>query len=282
MSDAKTYVFGEGGGNRGIDPAVAMLMSGGMGGGAAMWNNPIWALVFLGMFGDGNFFGNGRNRGGGAAVAAADTAFVSSQLGQAIAGNANAISNLSTHLDCSIGQIQTALSALQSAICNVGNQVGMNAMQIINAVNSGNASIASALQSCCCEIKQGISGVNVGIERGFGDLKYENAANTCAVKQAIADQTQTVLAKLDAMEDSRKDREIASLTAALTAANSRAERQAELAPIYKSLADIECKQPTTVTTAYSPFVAVPNCVAAQMGLYGVAGAAWPNGSGVFG
>lgn len=272
MSDAKTYVFGEGAGN-GLDTAALAMMNGGMGGG--MWNNPIWAIVFLAALRNGGIFGdNDRNRN-------ADAAFVSSQLGQAIAGNANALSNLSTHLDCSIGQVQTAISALQSAICNVGNQVGMNAMQIINAVNSGNASITSALQSCCCEIKQGISGVNVGIERGFGDLKYENAANTCAVKQAIADQTHIVLAKLDAMEDSRKDREIASLTAALTAANSRAERQAELAPIYKSLSDIECKQPTTVTTAYSPFVAVPNCVAAQLGLYGT-GTAWPNGGGVFG
>lgn len=273
MSDSKTYVFGEGAGN-GLDGTALAMMNGGMGGG--MWNNPIWAIVFLAAMRNGGIFGDNDGRGN------ADAAFVSSQLGQAIAGNANAVSNLSTHLDCSIGQVQTGLSALQSAICNLGNQNGMSAMQIVNAVNSGDAALTSALQSCCCEIKQGISGVNIGITQGFGNLRYENAANTCAVKQAIADQTQTVLAKLDAMEDSRKDREIASLTAALTAANSRAERQAELAPIYKSLADIECKQPATVTTAYSPFVAVPNCVAAQMGLYGVAGAAWPNGSGVFG
>ena len=248
MSDSKTYVFGEGAGN-GLDGTALAMMNGGMGGG--MWNNPIWAIVFLAAMRNGGIFGDNDGRGN------ADAAFVSSQLGQAIAGNANAVSNL-------------------------GNQNGMSAMQIVNAVNSGDAALTSALQSCCCEIKQGISGVNIGITQGFGNLRYENAANTCAVKQAIADQTQTVLAKLDAMEDSRKDREIASLTAALTAANSRAERQAELAPIYKSLADIECKQPATVTTAYSPFVAVPNCVAAQMGLYGVAGAAWPNGSGVFG
>ena len=45
------------------------------------------------------------------------------------------------------------------------------------------------------------------------------------------------------MEDSRKDREIATLTAQLTAANSRAERQAELAPIYQQLSEIACNQP---------------------------------------
>ena len=79
------------------------------------------------------------------------------------------------------------------------------------------------------------------------------------------------IAKLDAIEDSRKDREISSLTAALTAANSRAERAAELAPIYKQLNDIACKQPNTLTIPYSPVTAVPNCVAwnAAFGLNGL-------------
>lgn len=45
------------------------------------------------------------------------------------------------------------------------------------------------------------------------------------------------------VKDSRKDREIATLTAQLTAANSRAERQAELAPIYQQLSEIACNQP---------------------------------------
>ena len=67
--------------------------------------------------------------------------------------------------------------------------------------------------------------------------------------------------KLDAIEDSRKNRQIADLTAQLTAANSRAERAAELAPITKALSDIQCKQPNTVTVPYQPFVTVPNCVA---------------------
>ena len=53
----------------------------------------------------------------------------------------------------------------------------------------------------------------------------------------------------------------------MTAANSRAERQAELTPIYQKLNDIGCKQPNTVTVPYQPFVTVPNCVAWN-GVYG--------------
>lgn len=240
-----------------MDATTAALMNGGFGGG--MWNNPFWAIIVLALIRNGGFgFGNGCNGG--------DAAFVSSQLGQAIAGNANAINNLSTHLDCSIGQVQTGISALQNAIQNVASQTGMSAMQIINAVNSGDAAITSALQSCCCEIK-------TAVNTGFGNLRYENAAQACDIKQSIANQTASVIAKLDAIEDSRKDREIANLTAQLTAANSRAERQAELAPIYKSLSDIQAKQPNTVPVPWPQLTAIPT---SQLYGYGLPG--YVNGS----
>lgn len=100
-------------------------------------------------------------------------------------------------------------------------------------------------------------------------MGYAAAENACAIKQNATDNISRVLAKLDQIEDSRKDREIASLTAALTAANSRAERAAELAPVLKQLNDIQCKQSNMVTVPYQPFVTVPNCVAYQA--YGLNG-----------
>lgn len=259
----KTYVFDGANGSNDVLLASA-LSNGGMGGGT--WNNPIWALAFLGIFANGGWFGNNGRRG--------DADFVASQLGQAIAGNANAINNLSTHLDCNVGQIQSGISALQAAICNVANQVGMSGMQVINAVNSGDAGIISTLQSCCCDVKnlvntQGyenrINNLQQSqlIQNGFAQVGYASAEQTCSIKQNATDNTNRVIAKLDAIEDSRKDREIATLTAQLTAANSRAERQAELAPIYQALNDIKCKQPQTFNVPYQPFTAVPNCIAYQ-------------------
>ena len=88
----------------------------------------------------------------------------------------------------------------------------------------------------------------------------------CAIKQNTTDNTNRVIAKLDAIEDDRKNREISNLTAQLTAANSRAERAAELAPIYKQLNDIACKQPSTTTIPYSPVIGVPSCLAWNAGL----------------
>lgn len=258
-----------------VDPNVLLaMMNGGGSYGGGMWNNPIWAIVFLAFIRGGLWGGNDGGTGCGSA------AFVSSQLGQAIAGNANAISNLATNLNCSIGQVQTAIAQVQSAIQNVANQNGMNAMQIINAVNSGDAALTSALQSCCCDLKTAINTQGYEtrinnlqqsqlIQNGFSQVGYSAAENACAIKQNNTDNTNRVIAKLDAIEDGRKDREIASLTAQLTAANSRAERQAELAPIYKALSDIQCKQPNVVTVPANNGVLVPSCVAWQMGLNGL-------------
>ena len=268
----KTYVFPEGNGSS-LDPNIVAMMNGGGGFGGNGFNNPFWALVLLAFL--RNNFGWGGDGNGGTCSAAV----VSSQLGQAIAGNANALSNLSTHLDCSIGQVQTGIAALQSAIQSVANQTGMSGMQVINAIQSGNTAIANQISQCCCDNKllttsQGyesrISNLQQSqlIQNGFNQIGYAAAEQTCAIKQNQTDNTSRVLAKLDAIEDSRKDREISSLTAALTAANSRAERQSELAPIYKALADIQCKQPSTFSVPYQPFTAIPNCVAYQMGLCG--------------
>lgn len=281
MAEEKTYVFPEGAGSGSVDPNLLLAMNNGGGFGGGMWNNPIWAIVLLA------FLRNGFGWGGGDGNCS--NGFISSQLGQAIQGNANAISNLATSLNCTEGQILGAVNAVQSAIQSVGAQNNLSFAQTVNAVNAGNANIISTLQSCCCDVKQLVTTQGYEnrinnlqqsqlIQNGFAQVGYAAAENACAIKQNATDNTSRVLAKLDAIEDSRKDREINSLTAALTAANSRAERQAELAPIYQALNDIKCKQPQTFNVPYQPFTAIPNCVAYGMGLYGAGYGLNPGGN----
>lgn len=282
MAEEKTFVFPEGaGGTSSVDPNLLLAMNNGGGFGGGSFNSPFWAIILLaflrngfGWGGDGNGCSNG---------------FISSQLGQAIQGNANAISNLATSLNCTEGQILGAVNAVQSAIQSVGAQNNLSFAQTINAVQAGNAAITSALQSCCCDVKnlvttQGyetrINNLQQSqlIQNGFAQVGYAAAENACAIKQNATDNTSRVLAKLDAIEDSRKDREINTLTAALTAANSRAERQAELAPLYKAVNDIQCKLPSTATIPYSPVVGIPSCVAYNYGLQGLGYGFNPGGS----
>lgn len=278
MSNECTKIFVPEGSNDAV--TTAALMNGGMGGGA-MWNNPIWAIVFLAALRNGGIFGGegGNHCQLSQIQEQLQTIQGNNSLMSAIQGGTGEVRSLANTLNCDFNAVQGAINAVQSAICGVGNQVGMGSAQVINAINTGNMALANTLQSCCCDVKQlvttqgyenrinNIQQSNM-ITKGFGDIAYGTQAQTTALAANADANARAILSKLDAIEDSRKDREINSLTAALTAANSRAERASELAPIYKALNDIQCKQPNTVTVPYSPITPVPSCVAWNAALYG--------------
>ena len=289
MSDTTIYKIPDmPGHSSSVDPnlLLSMMNNGGFGGGNWMW------IIFLFLLYGRNGFGFDGNN-------AIGTGYLSNQitntagrdlLMQAINGNGNAVQNLSNMLNSDINSIKCALNGVQSSINQVGNQVGMSASQVTNAITTGNMQIAQQLAQCCCDnkllvttqgyenqlqtlnqtnvLQNAINSVVTGQEKGFNTVAYESQAQTCALQNGMRNQTQTIINKLDSIEDDRKNRQIAELTAQLTAANSRAERAAELAPIVQKLNDIGCKQPNTVTVPYQPFVTVPNCVAWNTALYG--------------
>lgn len=291
MSDSKVFMFPDGAGSTGssVDPnlLLSMMNNGGFGGnGNWMW---IIFLFFLNGWGN-NGFGNHNG-----------TNYLASQseremLMQAINGNRNAIETLANRFNCDVNSINSAVNNVHSSIERVAGNIGLTGQQVINAIQQGNMQVASQMAQCCCDNKQlvtqmGYDGqirdlqntaaitsridqLSNNVTQNFSTANYERAQQTCVLQNGIRDQTQTILNKLDAIEDNRKDREIANLTAQLTAANSRAERSAELAPIYKALNDIQNRQPSTATVPYSPFVAVPNCVAWNNGLYGLNNGQW--------
>ena len=270
MSESKTFILpdGQGGGSmmpllaslcqqRGIDPNVLLAAKNNNGfggeGGWFMW--VIFLFFLMGWGGNGFGFGFGNQNGNLPNLINNDAG--RELLMSAIQGNGNAIGQLATTLNCNINQVNSALQALATQLQGVGNQVGMSGMQVINAIQSGNAQLASQLAQCCCDNKMAIcqqtntlqstiNGVGNAMERGFSDNAFRMNTLACDLKTSANDNTRAILGKLDQIEDSRKDREIASLTAQLTASQSRAERQSELQPIYKALADIQGKQPNTV------------------------------------
>lgn len=284
-TNPECFVFSDG--CKGNDLATAALMNGG-GFGGGMWNNPIWAIVFLAALRNGGIFGN-NNDGCGHASENLQLSAIREQIStnqnstllmDAIKGNSNAVHELATNLNCNSNAIQAAINGVQGAIANVSNQVGMTSAQVINSIQNGNQMLANTLQTCCCEVKQDVLKMGYEnqinnlqqsqlIQNGFAQVGYASAEQTCGIKQAIADQTIAITSKIDAQESARKDREIATLTAQLATVNARAERQAELAPIIQKLNDIMCRQPNTVTIPYQPGVLVPNCVAWNAGLYGL-------------
>lgn len=290
---------------RGVDPNVLLAMKGnnGFGNGDGSWF--IWLLFILCFCGwGGNGFGFG-GRGNGAGLAnEINNDYGRSLLMDAIGGNRNALSNLATQLNCTEGQIQQAISALTTQVQNVGNQVGMSGMQTINALQQGNMQIASQLADCCCRVnnnitamdgnvklamcqqtgtlQNAINNVAVSQERGFSNVAFETKGQTCDILNAIKDSTQTVVNgqrqaelrdmqdKIDHLREENETYKSSAMTSQIVG-QAMAPVNAMLAGLQKEVDGIKCKLPSTVTTSYSPFTAVPNCVAWQTGLYGLNG-----------
>lgn len=288
---------------RGVDPNVLLAMKGnnGFGNGDGSWF--IWLLFILCFCGwGGNGFGFG-GRGNGAGLAnEINNDYGRSLLMDAIGGNRNALSNLATQLNCTEGQIQQAISALTTQVQNVGNQVGMSGMQTINALQQGNMQIASQLADCCCRVnnnitamdgnvklamcqqtgtlQNAINNVAVGQERGFSNVAYETQRQTCDLHNAIKESTQTIVDgqkqqemremqnKIDALREENSTFKASAMTSQIVG-QAVAPINQVLAGLQSEVAGIKCKLPETVTTPYSPFTAVPNCVAYQAGLYGL-------------
>ena len=298
---------------RGVDPNVLLAMKGnnGFGNGDGSWF--IWLLFILCFCGwGGNGFGFG-GRGNGAGLAnEINNDYGRSLLMDAIGGNRNALSNLATQLNCTEGQIQQAISALTTQVQNVGNQVGMSGMQTINALQQGNMQIASQLADCCCRVnnnitamdgnvklamcqqtgtlQNAINNVAVGQERGFSNVAYETQRQTCDLHNAIKESTQTIVDgqkqaemremqnKIDSLREENSTFKASAMTSQIVG-QAVAPINQVLAGLQNEVAGIKCKLPETVTTPYSPFTAVPNCVAYQAGLYGLNAA---NGAGFWG
>jgi ABC-type proline/glycine betaine transport system permease subunit len=116
---------------------AAMANNGGFGGGGGWW---AW-IILMALWGGNGFGRNGQDTQEILATLNGDQG--RQMLMSAIEGNSTAISQLASTLHCDVNSIQTALNAVQASICQVGNTVGMTGMQIVNAVQAGDASLAS-------------------------------------------------------------------------------------------------------------------------------------------
>lgn len=291
MESIKSYLV-DGGGSGNGDLATMLAMNGG--GMNGMWNNPLWAIVFLAALGNGNLFGNGNNGRGNNNNGTVD--FVSSQLGAAIAGNANAISNLATQLNCSESQIQNTLSNMMSGMNNLATNLGMSVSDIKSAINTGNMTIANQLCNCCCEMRetvtrQGYEGQirtleqTTALQNGMGQIRQDIAAMGSADLLSVCQQTnelknsgnantQAILAKLDAMQTQALQDKLDAARAENT--NLRGEISqgqqnqyiagliaqavtpinAQMTLLNKEVDDIKCKMPNTISVNYPNVTAV--------------------------
>ena len=202
---SNVLVFPESG-NNGIDPSMLLAMNGNNGWGM---NNPFWMIFmlpflypFFNMFGGYGNWGGG-NFGGG-------TGFLANQLNndagrdlimQGIQGNREAISSLASMLNSDLNTIQTNLSIVGSKIQEVGSQVGMSGLQVINAIQSGNSSLAAQLAQCCCENRlatcQQTNTITSQLAAHDSNVRLQLAQNEAADQLSVCQQTNTLTRQAD-------------------------------------------------------------------------------------
>ena len=193
-----------------------------------------WIILFLifGMFGWGNGFGGGwgGNAGNGlgspsgqgwATRADINEGFALNNLQsgitaiqQGICDSAYALSNTVNNgfhgVDnavCNLGYqtqqgFNTLGSQMASCCCNIERSIDQANFQTAQGINS----LGSQIASCCCDTQR-------QIERGFCDTNYNLATNTTSIIQNAHNDTDRVIAKLDAMENTRQQERIAALQA---------------------------------------------------------------------
>jgi hypothetical protein len=78
-------------------------------------------------------------------------------------------------LNCDINSVQTALNTINTGVSQISCDTKLASCEVINAITSGNASLASQLASCCCDVRASICDVNNNITK----MGYENQLANC-------------------------------------------------------------------------------------------------------
>lgn len=204
--------------------------SGGFGNGDNAW----WIVLFL-IFGWGNRgwgnrgWGGNADNGGGTYLGEnyaliTDNATLERKIDGVYAGQCDStfaiVQNLNNGFSSAQNTMTQGFAGLNTALVTQGYesriathgvsdavkdcccQTQQNIKDTQYAIATTGAGIQNQLQQCCCDVQR-------QIERGFADTNYNLAINTNSIVQNAHTDADRIIARLDAMENSRKDEKIA-------------------------------------------------------------------------
>lgn len=257
------------------------LLGGGFGAGIL---GGILGGLIPGFFGGwGNGFGGWGGNGNGAAAAslgAQATANANSEMiMNAINGTDADVRLLATTLNSDIDSVRLAINTVQGAVQQVASTVGLTGQQVINAIQSGNAALASQLCQCCCEMRQ--LTVEQGYQNQIRTLEQTNTLGNAIsgsgqrTVDAIADLKTTMVKEFCDLKERDMQEKINGLTASnsllrsqIDNANQTAQIAALIAPVAKEVDDIKCKLPSTTSVVWPNLTAVNTTPYVSGGFYG--------------
>lgn len=268
MESSKIMMFPETG-NNSIDPALLMALNNNGGFGGANW---IW-ILFLWMIWGANGFNGGNNFSSQINDAAGRE-----MLMNAIQGNSSAIQNLAGLLNTEVNTVQNGIFTLNNAITSVGTQVGMSGLQVQNAIQSGNAQIASQICQCCCNLQsqlaQNAAADQLAVCQQTNTLQSQAERNTRDIVDAISAQSVMINDKFCDLQKRELQNRIDQLTADNALLRSNANNAAQtafinekFAAVQSELSAIKASQPNTIPVQW-PNIQAVNTTPYINGMYG--------------
>lgn len=225
--------------------------------GGAWWIIILFLFCFMGWGDEG--MGGGRSSGGSTTRAAVGYGFDFQNLDNQVRGVQQGLCDgfyamntgmLNGFCDLT-NAVNSGFHGVDNAICTLGYQTQqgfsnalMAGMQNTNAITAQLTNIAAQNASCCCETQR-------QIERGFCDVNYNLATQSCQTRQAICDSTRDIIDNQNAgvrsiLEFLTQDK-IANLQAENQALKLTASQQAQNAYLISQLG------PKTPIPAYPVF-----------------------------
>ena len=253
MEEAKTYLLGDNSGNAALPWIAAMnngnngMLGGGLGSGFV---GGIFGGLLSNMFGWGN---GGVGVGGGAAASLGAQATANNNtdlLIQAVtsegAQSRAAIQALSTSLGQDFNVVNTQVQGIQSILNNMAIQNATTPLQVINAIDKGNASMAAQFAQCCCENR-------LSVCQQTNTLTQQADRNANSIIQAINAQTVAMNEQFCQVKERELQNQIEALKASNEQLRSQANNQllinqfaAMLNPLQAQINAVAAKQPATV------------------------------------
>ena len=298
---AEIYQLPENGnGNNGVSGIPFSIPIGGFGMGNGMFGNgngfnsiaDLFGLAIIAsMFGWGNGgFGNGFGGGGNGAAG-----FLANQINndngrelimQAVTSQGeasrSAIQNLATMMGQDFNLVNSGVQNVQNALSTLALQQAVSVPQIINSIQSGDASLSRQLCECCCEnrlltTEQGYQAqlrtleqtnslqntMNANGQRNvdaIADLKATMIQSFCDVKER--EMQEKINTQGDIITQLRGQIDNANQTAAITGyVNSL------VSPLVRDIDDIKNKLPNTVPVQWPQLTAVNTTPYVSAGFY---------------
>lgn len=242
-------------GESGLTASDVALLSGRNGNNDGFGDNGSWWVIIFLIFA---FMGWGRNNGFGSGngsvadnyVLASDFATIQRQLSDGF-GDLTAQSRYIQNGLCD--GFYAMNTSLLNGFAGVNNSIMTNGYETRNAINN----VSSQLASCCCDIREGIQGVN-----------YNLATNSCALQNTMnmntRDIVDTVNANYRALHDEIVANRIEDKNAQITAQQNeinalrlKASQEAQNAYLLSELKP--CPQPSYVVNGPTPVNFPTNC-----------------------